>query len=248
MPTIVRLPEVLTGMSEATLLSWHVSPGEDVVAGQPLAEVETEKAIVECEAEHAGTVAGLLVALGQPVVAGTPIAVLADAGESIEQAMAEAGGRSGTVPAPAARMRREEQTSPDSAELPPGDASASISASAPATAGALADGRAAPVTAEPEPASDAAAPAPESPGRRRFASPIVRRLARERNIDLSRVQGSGPGRRIVRRDLDSQRPERAEQSAAPLPAGQEPPAVPPVPAAVRPAEPGQPDLAAANPA
>src|SRR5690554_2061457 len=90
MATIIRMPEVLTGATEAALQSWLVSPGDEISVGQPLAEVETEKATVEDEAEQAGTLAGLLIDVGVQVSVGTPIAVLADAGESAEEALAAA--------------------------------------------------------------------------------------------------------------------------------------------------------------
>ena len=61
MALVVRMPEVLTGATEAALQSWLVAVGDAVTVGQPIAEVETEKATVEYEAEAAGTIAGLLI-------------------------------------------------------------------------------------------------------------------------------------------------------------------------------------------
>jgi pyruvate dehydrogenase E2 component (dihydrolipoamide acetyltransferase) len=206
MSKIVRLPEVLTGMSEAALVSWHVSPGDQVRVGQPLADVETEKAVVECEAEESGTVAGFLVEIGQPITAGTPIVVLADAGESLQQAMSQAAG-------PASR---------------------SAAASVPAPTEASEDGQPAAVSAEANLASNGVAPTAERPGGRRFASPLVRRLARERGLDLSGIAGTGPGGRIVRRDLDHPDGPAASPSTAPSPAPSpataSPPAAPQPPA------------------
>jgi pyruvate dehydrogenase E2 component (dihydrolipoamide acetyltransferase) len=184
MPTIVRLPEVLTGMTEATVSTWLAAPGDEIKAGQPLAEVETEKAVVECAAEESGTLAGFLVDPGQPIQAGTPIAVLAGPGESAEEALSAAGGT--------------------------------------AAAGTS-------VVAEPAPVPVAApAEAGPTPGASRaFASPIVRRLARERGLDLSQIQGSGPGDRIVRRDLDRLEPVGRAQAPAEVPTA---PKIPPAPA------------------
>jgi pyruvate dehydrogenase E2 component (dihydrolipoamide acetyltransferase) len=202
MATIVRLPEVLTGMTEAVVLAWHVEPGDQIVAGQPLAEVETEKAVVDCPAEDTGTVAGFLVGLGEPVTPGTPIAVLADAGESLDQAMSAAGGGTpvsgGTVPG---------DTVPGGTV--PGD---------------TAPGDTAPGGTVPGGNRDPA----ELPGRRLFASPLVRRLARERGIDLSQVLGSGPGHRIVRRDL-ARLSRGGPEPALGEPALREPAAPPPTP-------------------
>lgn len=187
MATVIRMPEVLAGATEAALQSWLVSAGDEITVGQPIAEVETEKAVVEYEAEQSGVIAGLLVETGVQVPVGTPIAVLAGPGESTEQALAAAGsevdqavpepasGPAGTVAAP------EKDTVPDSVPAP--------------TAAGAGDSTA---TALPE------AGGTDDPGahNRRFMSPLVRRLSAERGLDLSGVTGSGPGGRIVRRDLD----------------------------------------------
>src|SRR5690606_29964750 len=90
MPIVIRMPEVITGVSEAALQSWLVAPGDEVAVGQPIAEVETEKATVEFAAEEAGTPAGPLIGPGVQAAAGAPTAVLATAGASIENALAPA--------------------------------------------------------------------------------------------------------------------------------------------------------------
>ena len=175
MPTIVRLPEVLAGMTEAAVASWLAAPGDEIKADQPLAEIETEKAVVEYAAEESGTLAGFLVEPGQPIAAGTPIAVLTAPGESAGEALPAAG--------PMEPTTRSESSS-----------------------------------AVPVPAAGTGAAGPAPAAGRPFASPIVRRVARERGLDLSQVEGSGPGNRIVRRDLD-----RLAQAGrvAPVPAAAE---------------------------
>ena len=184
MALVVRMPEVLTGATEAALQSWLVAVGDAVVVGQPIAEVETEKATVEYEAETAGTVAGLLIETGLQVSVGTPIAVLAMTGESIEDALASANGEIGGPSAP----RTPEPTSAPAPALPA--STPPVSASGPVAA----------APAVPAPSSVPGGPAAD--GARIFMSPLVRRLAAERGLDLSEVTGSGPGGRIVRRDLD----------------------------------------------
>lgn len=179
MALVIRMPEVLTGATEAALQSWLVAVGDDVAVGQPIAEVETEKATVEYEAEAAGTVAGLLVETGLQVAVGTPIAVLATKGESAEDALASAGSEIGEAPV---------ATAPQAAVAPVSTQPAAV-----------------PVPAAAAPAASAPSSAPTEPavdGARIFMSPLVRRLAAERGLDLARVTGSGPGGRIVRRDLD----------------------------------------------
>lgn len=191
MALVVRMPEVLTGATEGALSAWLVSVGDAVTVGQPIAEVETEKATVEYEAEAAGTIAGLLVETDIQVSVGTPIAVLAAEGESREQALAAAGPEIGAA-APAAAPK----PTPAAAPVPVAQAPAPEAAAAPAAP-------AAPV-----------APAAAQHGGRLFMSPLVRRLAAERGLDLSTVTGSGPGGRIVRRDIESLSAPTAAPAAA----------------------------------
>jgi pyruvate dehydrogenase E2 component (dihydrolipoamide acetyltransferase) len=201
MALVVRMPEVLTGATEGALSAWLVSVGDAVTVGQPIAEVETEKATVEYEAEAAGTIAGLLVETDIQVSVGTPIAVLAAEGESAEQALAAAGPEIGAA-APTAAPEPAPAAAPTPvAQVPAPEAAAA----APATP-------AAPV-----------APAAAQHGGRLFMSPLVRRLAAERGLDLSTVTGSGPGGRIVRRDIES--------LSAPAPAAPTAPAAAPAAAA-----------------
>ena len=184
MALVIRMPEVLTGATEAALQSWLVAVGDDVAVGQPIAEVETEKATVEYEAEAAGTVAGLLIGTGLQVSVGTPIAVLATKGESTEDALASAGGEIGEASA---------ATAPKSAAAPAPEAPAPTQPVAAPVPAAAAPAASVPPSVSAEPAVD---------GARIFMSPLVRRLAAERGLDLAGVTGSGPGGRIVRRDLD----------------------------------------------
>ncbi|MCW2645443.1 MAG: hypothetical protein QOF87_4791 [Pseudonocardiales bacterium] len=167
MSVIVRMPEVLTGMAEAILIEWHVAPGDAVVVGQPLVEVETEKATVEYQAEVAGTLAQYLVELGTPIPVGEPIAMLAEAGEPLDEARS---------PSPAAPTETGDATSTAARTEVAADASA-----------------------ETDPSI---APDQSDAPKRQFISPLVRRMAREQNIDASQVRGSGPNGRIVRRDIE----------------------------------------------
>lgn len=159
MATIVRMPEVATGTGSAAIQAWLVDVGDEIGAGQPIAEIETEKAVVEYEAEDAGILAEILLPVGDAAAVGTPIAILADVGQSAADALREVAAETGGV-------------APAHEAVAPADA-----------------------TAAPVPADDAPP--------RIFASPLVRRLARERGLDLARLSGSGPNGRIVRRDLDA---------------------------------------------
>lgn len=213
MATIMRMPAVMAGATEAALQTWLIAVGDRVAVGQPVAEIETEKAVFEHESDAAGTVAGLLVEPGVAVAVGEPIAVLADDGESAEAALRA----SGAQPADAST---EDPAEAAEVAAPGGEDS----------------------EAAQEPAAHA--PAPEVAARRIFASPLVRRLAKERGIDLLAIRGSGPGGRIVRRDLEhvSAEASAAQATAAPMPVS----APAPASGAVAPTSPGAPARVAAS--
>ena len=176
MATIIRMPEVLANSTEAALVAWLVAEGEAVSVGQPLAEIETEKAIVEYAAETDGVVVRLLASPGDSIVVGAPIAVVAAAGEAdVDVEGLLAGGDGALAPA------QEPETSAEPKEHVQGSASKDVAE--------VHDGQ-----GPLQPADDSG---------RQFASPLVRRLARERGVDLAEVVGTGPNGRIVRRDLEA---------------------------------------------
>jgi pyruvate dehydrogenase E2 component (dihydrolipoamide acetyltransferase) len=169
------MPSVLAGASEAAIQKWLVKPGDTIKVGDPFAELETEKAVVEYNSEVEGTIGRLVIAEGGSGEIGAPIAVLIAAGETDADIDAALGG-----------------------EAPAAPAAAPVAEAAPAAA-------AAPAPAETPAPAAAAAPAPvvDQTGGRAFASPLARKMARERNLSLASVVGTGPGGRIVRRDLES---------------------------------------------
>ncbi len=111
MATVVRMPAALAGVTEGAIQTWMAAAGDTIAAGQPLAEIETEKAVVELESEVGGTVARLLVEPGENVAVGVPIAVILADGEgddAIAAALAEAGRspcRVASAPTPPSRRR-----------------------------------------------------------------------------------------------------------------------------------------------
>ena len=177
MATTIRMPEVLTGVTEAAIATWLVTVGQKVDVGTPLAEIETDKAVVEYASEIEGTVLELLAAEGAGVANGDPIVVVGTAGERAGE----------PAEAPVAPVTGDEPASPQTGDEPPVPA-------APQTSAAV-------EPAVPTPPADAEAPATVSP-ERRFVSPLVRRLARERGIDLTAITGTGPNGRVVRRDIE----------------------------------------------
>ena len=178
MPIELKMPALSPTMEEGTLAKWLVKEGDKVASGDILAEIETDKATMEFEAVDEGTVAKILVPEGTDgVKVGAPIAILAGEGEDASKA-ASAAPKADTPAAP-----------PKAAPEPKADATPK---SAPVQA---------PVETPPAAAQPAAAPRAE--GDRVKASPLARRLAQAQNVDLSRLQGSGPGGRIVRADIDA---------------------------------------------
>lgn len=189
MTIVIRMPEVLAGATEGAISRWAVAEGDVVNVGDVLAEIETDKASVEYHAEEAGTVARLLAAEGAVVDVGEPIAIFAAEGDTdsdITRALADAGVGTGVGTGDGARDGAGNETTVSSA-------AATESVRDPANANANATAHTTPelsATAEPR------------AGDRIWASPIVRKMAKERGIDLIGVMGSGPLGRIVRRDLD----------------------------------------------
>jgi len=177
MPIELKMPALSPTMEEGTLAKWLVKEGDEVKSGDILAEIETDKATMEFEAVDEGTVAKILVPEGsEGVKVGAPIAILAGEGEDASKAAAAA-------------------PKPDTAPPPPPKAAAEPKADA------------TPKTAPPPQAPVETPAAPPQParaeGERIKASPLARRLAQAQNIDLSTLQGSGPGGRIVRADIDA---------------------------------------------
>lgn len=198
MAAVIRMPALAAGATEAAVQSWLIAVGDRVEVGQEIVEIETEKAVVEYEAEAAGVVAALFVDAGAAAAVGSPIAVLADEGESAEEAIAAAGVTAPAAPAAAPAA--------PSAPAPSAPAPSAPAPAAPAAAAAPA----APAESVPAPAAPDAAP---SHGRL-FASPLVRKIARERGVDLTGISGTGPNGRIVRRDLEAVLAQPAPQPAA----------------------------------
>jgi pyruvate dehydrogenase E2 component (dihydrolipoamide acetyltransferase) len=177
----LKMPALSPTMEEGTLAKWLVKEGDEVKSGDILAEIETDKATMEFEAVDEGKIAKILVPEGsEGVKVGAPIAILAAEGESVDASAAP---------------------KPDTAPPPPPKAPAPPKADAtPKVAPPPAEAPAAP--SQPAAPSPPAAP-PRAEGSRIKASPLARRIAEAQKLDLSAIQGSGPGGRIVRADVDA---------------------------------------------
>ena len=194
MPIELKMPALSPTMEEGTLAKWLVKEGDAVKSGDILAEIETDKATMEFEAVDEGTIAKILVAEGTDgVKVGAPIAILAEVGEDASAAAAPKADTPAAAPPKAAPEPKADAT-PKAA--PPPQAPVKTPA------------------APPQPAAPSRAE-----GERIKASPLAKRLAQAQGIDLSAIQGSGPGGRIVRADLGK---AAGGVAAAPAPAAAAP--------------------------
>ncbi len=188
MPTNILMPALSPTMEEGKLAKWLVSVGQTVKAGDILAEIETDKATMEVEAVDEGTVGALLVAEGtEKVKVNTPIATLLGEGE-----------------APGAKTSGAASPAPK-APAAPGASATPQAASTPAPARAE--------TPKSAPQAKPSASNGHDDGARIFASPLARRSAGEKGIDLARLTGSGPHGRIVQRDIEKAAREGVTRAA-----------------------------------
>lgn len=164
MATLICMPEVAANATQVTLQTWIKKEGEVVAVGDCLAEIETDKAIVEFNADRAGVMGPTLIQAGQEVEVGSPIGVLLDVGETsvnVSALLAKTGDNA-SVP-----------------QLPN------------------------PSTSEPAAPPTLLSGSKVTPSHRVFVSPLARRLAKQRGIDLNTLIGTGPNGRIVKRDIEA---------------------------------------------
>ena len=206
MPIEIKMPALSPTMEEGTLAKWLVKAGDTVKSGDLMAEIETDKATMEFEAVDEGVIAEIVVPEGTDNV---------KVGQVIAILAAEGEDASAAKAAPKAEAPKTEAPKAEAAPAP-----------APAPS--------------PAPAAPAAAPAPTpvpaASGDRVKASPLARRIAAEKGVDLASVAGSGPNGRIVRVDVEGAKPGAAAPAAVPAqsetaaaPAPLKPAAIPDIP-------------------
>jgi pyruvate dehydrogenase E2 component (dihydrolipoamide acetyltransferase) len=187
----VVMPRLSDSMEEGTVLQWLKAVGDEVAVGDELVEIETDKANMAYESDVAGTLSEILVQEGETVPIGTPIAQVGDSkgetrdGQGTDESRAAGPVGAGDPPPPAVAKASSgvvPPTPPPAGEAVEADAAQTAEASVPAEAAeAQADGD----------------------GHRVKASPLARRMAGERQLDLSKLHGSGPGGRIIKADVES---------------------------------------------
>ncbi len=205
MPIEIKMPALSPTMEEGTLAKWLVKEGDTVKAGDIMAEIETDKATMEFEAVDEGVISKITIAEGSDgVKVGTVIALLQSDDEDGDSA-----------PAPAAK---ESEAKPSPAD--------------PNKAGTEAQPAKEDVRDHGKPADPQPAPAPRQEGDRVKASPLARRVAADKGIDLTGVKGTGPNGRIVKADVEGAQPGKASAPAATAASSSPAPAAAPTPAQV----------------
>jgi pyruvate dehydrogenase E2 component (dihydrolipoamide acetyltransferase) len=186
--TRVVMPKLSEAMETGKVIKWLKREGDRVQGGDILAEVETDKADVEMEAFGAGVLRKILVPAGAEAAVGSLIAVIAEPADDISSVVADAPPPGAAGPAASGDRQRPAAPGPAGNGAPP-------SGSAPAPGPGPAPR---PIAVErPVPG-----PAPASGSARIKASPLARKIAGQWGIDLSQISGTGPGGRIVRRDVE----------------------------------------------
>ncbi len=214
MATKIVMEALSPTMEEGRLVAWKKREGDAVKSGETLAEVETDKAVMELVAREDGVLRKVLLAEGSTIPVGALVAIVGTKDEDISGVLPAAppppgvGGRGSAAPAPAAGVVPKAPAAPAAAAAP----------AAPTAAAATLH----PTPSHPTPAS----------GRVR-SSPLARRLAAEKGLDLRLVTGSGPAGRVIRRDVEA---AGAAATAVATPAAGEPPRAPLALAPALPAE------------
>ena len=180
MASRVLMPKGSDTMTEGKVLKWLKNEGEQVSNGDALVEIETDKVDMEVESMASGVLRKVLVQAGETVPVGQMLAVIGKAEEDISSLMSSNGGAAAAKPSAAPPKPQAE-----SKEAAPPQPLARAEAPAPGPA----------PTAQPS--------SQPAEGGRVLASPLARRMARDAGLDLSAIQGSGPGGRIIRRDVES---------------------------------------------
>jgi pyruvate dehydrogenase E2 component (dihydrolipoamide acetyltransferase) len=176
MPKIIEMPKLSDTMTEGTIAKWIVKVGDKVTNGQPVADVETDKATMEMPCFFEGTIHSILVKAGEKIPLNSPLAVVLEDGEEAPANLDEIIAKAKAAAAPSPKV-----------EKPAAGAKKAISVPGPR------------LPTAPQPARRATA----TTHVRIKASPLARKIAEEKGVDLSSIEGTGPGGRIIREDVEN---------------------------------------------
>lgn len=196
MATKVIMPKLSPTMEEGQIARWLKKEGDKVAMGEPLAEIDTDKATMEMQALAEGVLRKIIIGEGESAPLGQPIAIIGSADEDISSLLAEAPAAAPAQQESAPKPQPEPAPAPAAQPAPPQAQAVAAAGGANAAAG-NANGR----QGASAPASSA--PAGNAPSGRMIVSPLAARMAAESGLDLRSVQGSGPGGRIIKKDIEA---------------------------------------------
>ena len=185
------MPKLSPTMEEGQIARWLKKEGDKVAMGEPLAEIDTDKATMEMQALAEGVLRKIIIGEGESAPLGQPIAIIGSADEDISSLLAEAPAAAPAQQESAPKPQPEPAPAPAAQPAPPQAAAAAAARSANTSAG-NANGR-----------QSASAPVGNAPSGRMIVSPLAARMAAESGLDLRSVQGSGPGGRIIKKDIEA---------------------------------------------
>ncbi|HVJ89670.1 MAG TPA: pyruvate dehydrogenase complex dihydrolipoamide acetyltransferase [Labilithrix sp.] len=227
MAKILDMPKLSPTMEEGVLAIWHKKEGDSVEVDDLLAEVETDKATMEFRAFDKGTLLKQLVSEGAQVKLGQPVAILGTPGEDVSGLTAQSSANGGAAAQAAEAPQEAEEPAAETPRSPPVVETKAPPPMAPAPTRPVAPvDRGNVLTRTERDASAAAVARPSADGERILASPYVRKVARERGIELAGAHGSGEHGRIVPADLDALAKGNGRAEAALVRAAQAPLATP----------------------
>src|SRR6185312_9305639 len=219
MPTEITMPQQSDTMTEGAVVKWRKKEGDKVKEGDVVAEIETDKAVMEMEAFDSGTLALVLAPEGQKVPVGAAIAVLATGKENPADVKKQYASR-GTSAGPAKTAMAVTAAAQPAAAPTAGPNSGQVATLETAASDEMHEHESVGHGATHSRIASPPAAAPGGNGHgngggngdRIFASPLARRIAADKGIDLSQVRGSGPGGRIVQKDVLEFTPQTREAS------------------------------------
>jgi pyruvate dehydrogenase E2 component (dihydrolipoamide acetyltransferase) len=204
MAEVILMPKLSDTMTEGVVAEWHKKVGDDVESGELLAEIETDKATMEFESFYDGKLLYIGVEKGQTAPVNVILAIIGEEGEDIDKIIADS--KKGDDKEDSAESKEETLEAEEEKEeekqtekKPAADKSS--------------DDKPKETTEKSETSTQSS-----GDGERIFASPLAKKLAEDKNVDLNDVKGSGENGRIVKRDIENYKPENKPQNSAKAPA------------------------------
>lgn len=185
MAEVILMPKLSDTMTEGVVAEWHVKEGDTVSSGDLLAEIETDKATMEFESFYDGVVLYIGVKKGDTAPVNDILAIIGEKGEDVKAIIADAQKGGSEEKSEEPKEEKQEEKTEEKKEEAPSPAPAAKSEPAPS----------------PVASTDTSATVHANDGDRIFASPLAKKLAQEKGIDISQVQGTGENGRIIKRDI-----------------------------------------------